>query len=195
MMKIDNAFDVPLPAAAAWPVLMDFERVARCLPGAELAEKVDARTYRGKIALRLGPVALVFYGTARIVEADEELHRARVTASGTEAKGRGGAEAMAEFALIETAPRTTRVTVRSDLVLNGAVAQYGRGAAVIAGVAQELFDRFAAALKVEIEGGASALEAARVETRRGVSVFGLVFGALWRFVKQRLPRPLKGATH
>jgi uncharacterized protein len=194
-MKIDNSFDVPLPAAEAWRVLMDIERVARCLPGAELTEKLDAQTYRGRIALRLGPVALAFSGTARIDEADEEKHRARITASGTEAKGRGGAAATAEFALSETSPCNTRVAVRTDLALNGAVAQYGRGAAIIAGVAQELIDRFAAALKIEIEGSALQRVAAREETRRGVSAFALAFGTLWRLIKRHLPLRLKGATH
>lgn len=192
-MKIENSFQVPLPPEEAWRVLLDIERVARCVPGAELTERVDAQTYRGKVAVRLGPVALSFAGTARFVQIDEAAHRARVKASGTEGKGRGGAEATTEFALIEAAPGATRVAVVTDLALNGAVAQYGRGAAMIAGVAQQLIDQFAAALKTEIEGSDSERKAAQAEARRGVSAIALFFGALWAVIKRLFAARPKGA--
>ncbi len=183
-MKIDNHFDVPLPPADAWRVLLDIERVARCVPGVELTEKVDPETYRGKVAVRLGPVALSFAGTARFIEIDEAALRVRVKANGTESKGRGGADAVTEFTLTEATPRQTRVTVKTDLALNGAVAQYGRGAAMIAAVAQQLIDQFAATLKVEIAGSEAERAVAQAEAQRAVSVFGLFCGALWRAIRR-----------
>ncbi len=182
-MKIDNGFDVPLSPAEAWRVLLDIERVARCVPGVELTERVDPETYRGKVTVRLGPVALSFAGTARFVEVDEAARRVRVKANGTETKGRGGAEAMTEFTLAEAAPGRTHVAVKTDLALNGAVAQYGRGAAMIGAVAQQLIDHFAANLKLEIEGSEAERVAAQAEARRGVWVFALFFGALWRAIR------------
>jgi uncharacterized protein len=62
-VEFDNSFEVPLPPAEAWPVLMDIKRIAPCMPGAELTEVVDDKTYKGKIGVRLGPVALTFTGT------------------------------------------------------------------------------------------------------------------------------------
>jgi uncharacterized protein len=183
-MKIDNGFDVPLPPAEAWRVLLDIERVARCVPGVELTEKLDPQTYRGKVAVRLGPVALSFAGVARFVEIDEAARRVRVKASGTESKGRGGAESVTEFALAEGRPGETRVAVATDLALNGAVAQYGRGSAMIAGVAQQLIDQFAATLKTEIEGSEAERAAAQAEARRGVSILALFVGALKRAIRR-----------
>jgi carbon monoxide dehydrogenase subunit G len=55
-MQIQNTLSVPLPPTEAWRVLMDIPRVAPCMPGAELIERVDGRTYRGKVSVRLGPV-------------------------------------------------------------------------------------------------------------------------------------------
>jgi len=92
-VEFDNSFEVPLPPAEAWPVLMDIKRIAPCMPGAELTEVVDDKTYKGKIGVRLGPVALTFAGTVRFEEIDNANHRARVKAQGTDAKGRGGANA------------------------------------------------------------------------------------------------------
>ena len=64
-MKIDNEFEVPVPVDEAWAILTDIEGIAPCVPGAELTEVVDGSSYKGKISVRLGPVALVFNGTAR----------------------------------------------------------------------------------------------------------------------------------
>ncbi len=192
-MKLVNRFEVKLPLQEAWAVLLDVPRVARCLPGAELVAPVDAETYRGKIAVRLGPVNLSFSGTARFAEIDETQRRVTIKAKGSEEKGRGGAEATAEMTLAEASPGASLVTVMTDLALHGAVAQYGRGAAMIEGVAQELVDRFAANLKVEILGSEAEREAARERARRGVSVFGLFFAALWRWVRRHFAAEAKGA--
>jgi len=183
-MKIENAFDVPLPPAEAWRVLLDIERVAPCLPGAELLETIDPTTFKGRVNVRLGPVAVSFVGTAKLDEVDEARRSVRVKASGTEAKGRGGAQALVAFTLAETAPRTSHVKIVTDLTLNGAVAQYGRGTAMIADMAQQMVNRFAETLKVQIEGSEAERAAAAAEAKKGVSGFALFFGALWRAIRR-----------
>ena len=65
-MEFDNSFDVPLSPAQAWAVLMDIPRIAPCMPGAELTEIVDPQNFKGKISVRLGPVALAFAGRVQI---------------------------------------------------------------------------------------------------------------------------------
>jgi carbon monoxide dehydrogenase subunit G len=183
-MKIENGFDVPLPPAEAWRVLLDIERVAPCLPGAELLETIDPTTFKGRVNVRLGPVAVSFVGTAKLDEVDEAARSVRVKAAGTEAKGRGGAQAVVAFTLAETAPRTSHVHIVTDLTLNGAVAQYGRGTAMIADMAQQMVNRFAETLKVQIEGSEAERAAAAAEAKKGVSGFALFFGALWRAIRR-----------
>jgi uncharacterized protein len=183
-MKLENGFDVPLPAADAWRVLLDIERVAPCLPGAELLETLPDRSYRGKVAAKLGPVAVSFRGTARFDSIDEGARRVRVRASGTEEKGRGGAQALVDFSLTESAPRLTHVAIVTDLTLNGAVAQYGRGAAMIEDIAQQMVRRFAETLKAQIEGGESERAAALAEAQKPVPGFTLLLGALWRALRR-----------
>ena len=92
-MELENCFEVDLPPEKAWAVLLDIDRVATCMPGAELIEIVDELTYRGKVSVRLGPVALSFNGTIVFEEMDAEGKRAQVKAEGTDTKGRGGAAA------------------------------------------------------------------------------------------------------
>jgi carbon monoxide dehydrogenase subunit G len=148
-MEFDNSFEVPLPPAQAWPVLMDIERIAPCMPGAEVTEVVDADTYKGRISVRLGPVALTFAGVVEFLERDNASHTARVKAQGTDAKGRGGANATASFRL-EPIPAGSKVLVHTNLTLSGSVAQYGRGVGMIQATASQLMKQFADCLKKEL---------------------------------------------
>jgi len=148
-VEFDNSFEVPLPPAQAWPLLMDIQRITPCMPGAELTEVVDHRTYRGRIAVRLGPVALSFAGLVTFEELDNASYRARVKAQGTDLKGRGGANAVASFRL-EPASGGSKVLVHADLSLSGAVAQYGRGVGMIQATAAQLMAQFATNLKTHL---------------------------------------------
>jgi carbon monoxide dehydrogenase subunit G len=149
-MEFDNSFDVPLSPADAWAVLMDIRRVAPCMPGAELTEVVDAQNFRGKISVRLGPVALAFAGRVQFENIDEKNHSARVKAQGNDDKGRGAANATATFR-IEPAEMGSRVFIHTDLMLSGAVAQYGRGVGMIQATASQIIGQFAGNLRAQLE--------------------------------------------
>jgi carbon monoxide dehydrogenase subunit G len=149
-MDIKNSFEVPLTVDEAWKVLLNIKRIAPCMPGAELLEVIDPESYKGKVSVRLGPVALSFVGTARFEEIDEERHRARVKGQGSDAKGRGGASGVVTFMLLPI-EGGTRVDVDTNLNLSGSVAQYGRGAGMIQDVATQIIRQFATALQVMLE--------------------------------------------
>lgn len=149
-MKIENSFRVDLPLAGAWTTLLDVPALVPCMPGAELLSVEDDRSYRGQVKVKLGPVAVAFRGRARLEEVDEAQHLVRAKASGNEEKGRGSAQADVTFRL-STDGTGTRVDVVSDIVLAGAVAQYGRVQGVIADVAQVMIDTFARNLGRMIE--------------------------------------------
>jgi len=148
-MEFDNSFEVPLPPAKAWKVLLDIERIAPCMPGAELTEIVDNTTYKGKIAVRLGPVALSFAGVVKFEAIDDANHTARISAQGSDAKGRGGANASAAFRL-EPAGSGSKVLVHTNLTLSGSIAQYGRGVGIIQATAAQIMNQFAKRLKEQL---------------------------------------------
>jgi uncharacterized protein len=147
-MEFDNSFEVPLPVDEAWKLLMDIRRIAPCLPGAELTEVVDDRTYKGKVGVRLGPVSLAFAGTVKFDEIDDVAHRAKLSAQGSDAKGRGAANATATFHL-EPVAAGSKVLVHTNLTLSGAVAQYGRGVGIIQITAAQIITQFANNLKAQ----------------------------------------------
>ncbi|MEP9347909.1 SRPBCC family protein [Xanthobacter sp. KR7-225] len=141
-MKITNRFRVPLPVSEAWIALNDIPRVAPCAPGAQLVEARADGSYVGTVAVKLGPVALTFKGTLAYKERDEANHRVVAEASGSETRARGTARAIVIFVLSPDG-EGTRVDVDTDVQLAGAIAQYGRGAALIQSTAQVLMDEFA----------------------------------------------------
>ena len=151
-MIIENGLDLNLPPDRAWPLLLDIPFVAPCLPGTELIRAVDDRTFEGRVALKVGPIALSFQGQAVIEAIDPDTRTVTVSAKGREDKGRGSAQARVTFR-VDAAGEGTRVAVVTDLMLAGSIIQYARGAGVVKATAQQLVDQFAARLHARLDGG------------------------------------------
>jgi len=148
-MLIKNEFEVAEPVETVWQFFDNIPQVAACLPGAELTENLGDDRYKGKVAVRMGPVRLQFAGTADITERDEAAKRVVVHASGADEKGRGQANMVVTATLARTSRGTTKVGVVQDLQLSGAAAQYGRG--MISDVSAVLMRDFAANMQGRIE--------------------------------------------
>jgi len=148
-MLIKNEFEVAEPVEKVWQFFDNIPQVAACLPGAELTEDLGGDKYKGKVAVRMGPVRLQFAGTADITERDEAAKRVVVHASGADEKGRGQASMVVTATLARTGRGTTSVGVTQDLQLSGAAAQYGRG--MITDVSAVLMRDFAANMQGRIE--------------------------------------------
>ncbi len=189
-MEFDNSFEVPLPVAEAWVVLMDIERIVPCMPGAEITEIIDQDNFKGKVSVRLGPVALTFAGRAEFVERDEQAFSARVKAQGSDSKGRGGANADVTFGLVSAGENATSVEIHTNLQLSGSVAQYGRGVGMIADVASQIIGKFADCLRDQVAnaGSPAETEAAPPPQAAPVSVTSVGLRALWNAVVRSIKR-------
>jgi len=148
-VEFDNSFEVPLPPADAWVVLMDIRRIAPCMPGAELTETVDDHTWKGRVHVKFGPVQMTFSGTVSMDERDDAAHRAKLTAKGTEQRGKGAASAAVESWLEPAGDDGTRVNIRSDITITGAAAQLSRG--LLPDVSKLLTKKFADCLRSTLE--------------------------------------------
>jgi carbon monoxide dehydrogenase subunit G len=142
-MELNNEFTVPLALDRAWELLTDVERIAPCMPGAQLTG-ADGDTYSGKVTIKLGPVTAQYAGTATFESKDDETHVAVLRASGRDSRGQGNASALITAAR-EPDGEKTRVSVRTDLTITGKVAQFGRG--VIIDVSEKLLEQFVRCLE------------------------------------------------
>ena len=148
-MELENRFIVPLEREVAMDVLTDVPRIAPCIPGASLTGENNG-LFSGQANVRLGPVALSFAGTASITSIDRDAHTAQVKAQGADKKGRGQAEATMTFVLEKAVNNQTEVIVRTDVLLSGSIAQYGRASGLINVVAGQIVSEFSKNLKNDI---------------------------------------------
>src|ERR1700704_3040480 len=153
-MELDHSFTVPVPEERAWEVLLDVERVAPCMPGASL-DSVDGDEIKGRIKVKVGPIAMTYAGTARFTERDPQAHVITLEASGKETRGAGTASAKVR-SMLEGQDGQTHVVVHTTLNVTGRPAQFGRG--VMAEVGGKLIGIFAdnLAAMLTADGGASA---------------------------------------
>jgi uncharacterized protein len=192
---IENEFVVPQSADALWAYLLDVERVAPCMPGAELTETVDDRTWKGKVNAKFGPVSLSFAGTVTIQERDDAAHRVVLSAKGMEQKGKGAANASVT-SWLEPGDGATTVKMQAEITLSGAVAQLSRG--LLPEVSKKLTQEFADCLQANMEAGGArdaAEEAAAMTTgaerrppapaptaAKPVGGIGLGLAAIWSII-------------
>jgi len=151
-LKLENTFTIPVPADQAWPVLLDLERLAPCVPGATITSR-EGDDYHGRIKVKLGPVGLSYKGIIKVVSQDEAAGVAVLEGSGRENRGNGTAKAVITCRLVESGG-VTDVFVDTDLAITGKPAQFGRGA--LAEVAGTLIGTFADNLAAEITAAPSA---------------------------------------
>ncbi len=124
-MDLEHSFSVPVPEERAWEVLLDVERVAPCMPGATL-DSVDGDEIKGRIKVKVGPIQMIYAGTAKFTERDPAAHVITLEASGKETRGAGTASAKVR-SMLEGAGDQTHVIVHTSLNVTGKPAQFGRG--------------------------------------------------------------------
>jgi carbon monoxide dehydrogenase subunit G len=154
-MRLDHEFQVPVSAAQAWPILLDIDRIAPCMPGATIT-KVDGDDFEGTVKVKVGPITVTYGGTASFLEKDESQRIAVIEARGKETRGSGTATARVTAQLFDQGD-TSRVAVTTDLSITGKPAQFGRG--VMVDVGNKLLNRFADCLAKELGSDAVAAPA------------------------------------
>ena len=148
MEQLKNEFTVNRSIDHTWEVLTDLERIAPCMPGAQLQE-VEGEIYRGVVKVKLGPIATAFKGQATFVDRNDVSHTATLKAEGRDTGGKGNADAVITATLEAMSAHSTKVTVSTELRVTGKVAQFGRG--VMGDVSEKLMAQFASNLNTMLD--------------------------------------------
>ena len=148
-MLIENTFTVTAPPDDLWDYLLDVEKIAPCMPGAELTETVDDTHWKGKLNMKFGPVSMSFAGEVKMAERDDVAKRVVLSAKGMEQKGKGAANATVTSWLEpgDTVAETT-VKMTADIALTGAAAQMSRG--LLPEISKKLTQQFADCLQASM---------------------------------------------
>ena len=153
-LQFEHTFVVKAPAGRVWGYLTDPYRVAPALPGAAITEKIDDRTYAGTMTVKVGPVSARYKGRVRFETLDPAAGIAEIAASGQDVTGRGGADMKMKSRIVERAGGESEVSVVSEVNVTGIMAQFGRG--LMQDVSNQMFERFTAAIRAELEKPAAA---------------------------------------
>jgi carbon monoxide dehydrogenase subunit G len=189
--RIEERFTVQAPPEVVWAFLIDPRQVVTCLPGAELTEVVDERTFLGAVKVKVGPVTVGYKGRVDLVEIDAAGRLVRMKGEGRESGGAGSARMSMESRLTPLPGGATEVVVASDVDVVGRLVQLGRG--MIEQVSHQVFLQFAERVRAHLErpaaaaGEAGAAAApARAREAEPLAAFPLLLRALWAWLRKLL---------
>jgi uncharacterized protein len=156
-MEFENTFVVDAPMEEVWDLLLDVERIAPCMPGAQVLEQTGDDAYKVAVKVKLGPMTMNYKGDVEIVEKDAESHMATMRAKAKEARGQGTASANMRMAL-KPAENGIEASILTEMQMSGKAAAMGQG--IIKDVAATLTDRFAQNVAKLVEAPAAEPDAA-----------------------------------
>ena len=200
--KIEERFEVHAPVERVWQYLIDPKRVVECLPGAELLEQQDDRTFLGAIKVKVGPLSMSYKGQAKFTEINEQAHQVRMVGDAREVGGSGSTKVSMLSTVAPLASGGSEVVVNADIDLVGKIVQFGRG--MIEEVSRQMFRQFSTCVRQHLEGEEAqptseqpsdnpAATSAPPPEVKPVAAAPLAFRALWAIVARFFSRLFGGA--
>jgi carbon monoxide dehydrogenase subunit G len=185
---IKERFEVQAPVQLVWEYMIDPSRVVVCIPGAELIESQDERTFVGAVKVKVGPISSSFKGTVKFTELDEQTHQVKMIGEGRDTGGAGSAKVTMSSRVTQLPGGAVEVVVDADVDLVGKIVQFGRG--MIEEVSRQLFRQFSACVKqqLELSGESSPPQPTAESGQKSVSAAPLAFRALWAVIVRSIKR-------
>jgi uncharacterized protein len=148
-IKIEKTFQVQQPLDKVWDFLCDPKKVAGCIPGTQVTEVVDERTYKGLIKVQVGPSVTDYRGQAHIELLDHEKHEIQMVGKGQDVRGKGSASMKMTGQVRALPGGASEVVTVSEVNVVGLLAQLG--ARMIQEVSNKMFEEFTTNLKTHLQ--------------------------------------------
>ncbi len=186
--KIEERFEVQAPVERVWKYLIDPARVVQCLPGAELLESQDERTFLGAIKVKVGPLSMSYKGQAKFTEVNEQTHQVRMVGEAREVGGSGSTKVNMLSTVGPLPGGGSEVVVNAEIDLVGKIVQFGRG--MIEEVSKQMFRQFATCVsqQLEVNDETQPVESIASNEIKAVSAAPLAFRALWAIIARFFKR-------
>jgi len=182
-MELESSFTVNAPIEEVWAAVMDVERIATAVPGAELTGKLSDTSYQGLVKVKVGPLTMQYRGQIELISRDDETHTAAFRGKAQEKAGQGTAAGTATVSLTQDGEATTGV-VHGDISLSGKAAAMGKG--VISKVAQQIMGIFASNLQSMLAGDGDANSGESVDGAvNGLSIVAGAIGSMFHRDKDK----------
>lgn len=174
-VKIEKTFQVNKPIEKVWAFLSDPRKVGTCVPGAQITEQVDERTYKGAIKVKVGPSVTDYKGEVQILRLDEQAHEIEILGKGQDVKGKGSAS-MKMTGKLRAVDDGTEVVSVSELNVVGILAQMG--ARVINEVSNIMFEQFVKNFRQQLQSAETGSAETIFASPKPISAVGVAFSAL-----------------
>jgi uncharacterized protein len=190
-VTIEKRFEVPEPVDTVWAFLSDPRKVVTCVPGAQITEQVDERTYKGAISVKVGPTVSDYKGQVQIVRMDLEAHEIEIVGKGQDTRGKGSASMKMTGKVRSLENGGTEVISISELSVAGILAQMG--GRMINEVSNIMFVQFTKNFREKLQSGEAAEPAG---APKPIGAVGLAFSALKASLtgKATPPQPSSGES-
>ncbi|MBO0911355.1 MAG: SRPBCC family protein [Acidobacteria bacterium] len=183
-VRIEKSFHVKEPVDEVWRFLSDPRQVVTCVPGAEIIEQVDERTYKGSISVKVGPSVSDYKGEVQVVRLDPEAHEIEILGKGQDVRGKGSASMKMTGKLTAASDGGSEVISVSELSVVGILAQMG--GRMIQEVSNVMFEKFVKNFQQKLQAGPG--EGTNIEPGgkpQPVNAVSMAFSALKSAVKRR----------
>lgn len=140
-VRLEKTFALAASADTAWTLLQNIEAVAGCMPGASITERVDARHYKGTVAVKFGPASMSFRGELEVMELEPVSRTLHLVGKGTDSTGSSGVS-MDLTARVEAVDATSsNLLGSSEVSMSGKAATFG--GRMMNSVADQVLKQFA----------------------------------------------------
>lgn len=187
-VKVENTFQVRESPERVWELLSDPRKVVSCVPGAQLTESIDDRTFQGSISVKVGPTVTDYKGQVHIERLDPEAHEIEMLGKGQDVRGKGSASMKMTGRVRALADGGSEVSAVSEINIVGLLAQLG--SRMIQDVSAVMFKEFAKRFQQQLEQSPAVPvpdASAKPEPVHAVRVLGSVLGEAVRRTFQKKP--------
>ena len=200
-IRIEKTFQVQEPLESVWKFLSDPKKVANCVPGAQITEAVDDRTYKGVIKVQVGPSVTDYKGQVHIERLDDEKHEIEIVGKGQDVRGKGSASMKMNGKVRSLPDGSTEVASVSEVNVVGLLAQLG--ARMINEVSNKMFEEFTKNFKARLQQERPqqntpqpppSTGSGATDEPRPIKALPLVLSVLWESIVRFFRRIFKGSS-
>ena len=155
-VKISKTFSIRASINDVWDFMTDIKSVSTCIPGAQYNESLEDNEHSVMLTVKVGPIKSSYRSKVAIKSLDKSNYTMEIEGSGTDTKGKGGANMEMTGKLIDNGDGTTGVTGDSIVTIQGMLAQFG--SRMIEDVSNQLFVQFTENLRTRLEGNGKNIE-------------------------------------
>ena len=155
-VEISKTFSIRASINDVWDFMTDIKSVSTCIPGAQYNESLEDNEHSVLLTVKVGPIKSSYRSKVAIKSLDKSNYTMEIEGSGTDTKGKGGANMEMTGKLIDNGDGTTGVTGDSIVTIQGMLAQFG--SRMIEDVSNQLFVQFTENLRTRLEGNGKNIE-------------------------------------